>query len=82
LPTEHRGRYFSRVQAKVAYADLYGNTEKSILGIEFTEGAMVGYWFPYIMTILILVASENKFPKTIGATILETASEMFLTKTP
>jgi len=54
------------VQAKVAYADLYGNTEKSILGIEFTEGAMVGL-VSTIMTILILVASEI-IPKTIGAT--------------
>jgi len=53
------------VQAKVAYAELYGNTEKSILGIEFTEAAMVGL-VSTIMTILILVASEI-IPKTIGA---------------
>ena len=54
------------VQAKVAYAELYGNTVKSILGIEFTEAAMVGL-VSTIMTILILVASEI-IPKTIGAT--------------
>lgn len=54
------------VQAKVAYSELYGNTQKSILGIEFTEGAMVGL-VSTIMTILILVASEI-IPKTIGAT--------------
>ncbi|MBC8767471.1 DUF21 domain-containing protein [Arenibacter sp. BSSL-BM3] len=53
------------VQAKVAYSELYGNTQKSLLGIEFTEGAMVGL-VSTIMTILILVASEI-IPKTIGA---------------
>lgn len=54
------------VQAKAAYAELYGNTKRSILGIEFTEDIMVGV-VSTIMTILILVASEI-IPKTIGAT--------------
>jgi CBS domain containing-hemolysin-like protein len=54
------------VQAKVAYADLYGSTQRTILGIEFTEDLMVGV-VSTIMTILILVASEI-IPKTIGAT--------------
>lgn len=54
------------VQAKVAYADLYGSTSRNILGIKFTEDVMVGL-VSTIMTILILVASEI-IPKTIGAT--------------
>ena len=54
------------VQAKVAYAELYGDTKHSVLGIEFTEDVMVGL-VSTIMTILILVASEI-IPKTIGAT--------------
>jgi len=54
------------VQAKVAYVQLYGTTQRSILGIEFTEDLMVGV-VSTIMTILILVASEI-IPKTIGAT--------------
>ena len=54
------------VQAKVAYAELYGTTTRSVLGIEFTEDLMVGA-VSTIMTILILVASEI-IPKTIGAT--------------
>ncbi|MBC3845671.1 HlyC/CorC family transporter [Winogradskyella echinorum] len=54
------------VQAKVAYAELYGTTKRTILGIEFTEDIMVGV-VSTIMTILILVASEI-IPKTIGAT--------------
>ncbi len=54
------------VQAKVAYAELYGNTQRTILGIEFTEDIMVGV-VSTLMTILILVASEI-IPKTIGAT--------------
>lgn len=54
------------VQAKAAYAELYGNTTRSIFGIEFTEDLMVGV-VSTIMTILILVASEI-IPKTIGAT--------------
>jgi len=54
------------VQAKVAYAELYGTTKRSVLGIEFTEDVMVGV-VSTIMTILILVASEI-IPKTIGAT--------------
>lgn len=54
------------VQAKVAYAELYGSTSRSILGIKFTEDLMVGV-VSTVMTILILVASEI-IPKTIGAT--------------
>ena len=54
------------VQAKVAYADLYGTTTRSFLGFRFTEDLMVGV-VSTIMTILILVASEI-IPKTIGAT--------------
>lgn len=54
------------VQAKVAYAELYGSTTRTFLGIEFTEDVMVGV-VSTIMTILILVASEI-IPKTIGAT--------------
>lgn len=54
------------VQAKVAYAKLYGTYRRSILGVEFTEDIMVGV-VSTIMTILILVASEI-IPKTIGAT--------------
>ena len=54
------------VQAKVAYAELYGSETRSVFGIEFTEDVMVGV-VSTIMTILILVASEI-IPKTIGAT--------------
>lgn len=54
------------VQAKAAYAELYGSETKSIFGITFTEDLMVGV-VSTIMTILILVASEI-IPKTIGAT--------------
>ncbi|WP_149273962.1 CNNM domain-containing protein [Pareuzebyella sediminis] len=54
------------VQAKAAYAQLYGTTEQTILGVKFTEDLMVGV-VSTIMTILILVASEI-IPKTIGAT--------------
>ncbi|MCL6266785.1 CNNM domain-containing protein [Flagellimonas myxillae] len=54
------------VQAKVAYANLYGTTTRTVFGIEFTEDLMVGV-VSTIMTILILVASEI-IPKTIGAT--------------
>lgn len=54
------------VQAKAAYAELYGNETRSIFGIEFTEDLMVGV-VSTLMTILILVASEI-IPKTIGAT--------------
>jgi CBS domain containing-hemolysin-like protein len=54
------------VQAKVAYAELYGTTKRTILGINLTEDVMVGL-VSTIMTILILVASEI-IPKTIGAT--------------
>ncbi len=54
------------VQAKVAYAELYGSETKTIFGISVTEDLMVGV-VSSIMTILILVASEI-IPKTIGAT--------------
>ncbi|AZQ59586.1 HlyC/CorC family transporter [Maribacter sp. MJ134] len=54
------------VQAKVAYAELYGTEKRAIFGIEFSEDLMVGV-VSTIMTILILVASEI-IPKTIGAT--------------
>ncbi len=54
------------VQAKVAYAELYGTTERTVLGVTFSEELMVGI-VSTIMTILILVASEI-IPKTIGAT--------------
>ena len=54
------------VQAKVAYAEMYGTTTRSIFGVEFTEDLMVGV-VSTLMTILILVASEI-IPKTIGAT--------------
>lgn len=54
------------VQAKVAYAELYGQTPRTILGVSFTEDLMVGV-VSTVMTILILVASEI-IPKTIGAT--------------
>ncbi len=54
------------VQAKVAYAEIYGSETKTFFGIEFTEDLMVGV-VSSVMTILILVASEI-IPKTIGAT--------------
>ncbi|MBT9186862.1 MULTISPECIES: CNNM domain-containing protein [Zobellia] len=54
------------VQAKVAYAEMYGSSTRSIFGVTFTEDLMVGA-VSTIMTILILVASEI-IPKTIGAT--------------
>jgi CBS domain containing-hemolysin-like protein len=54
------------VQAKVAYAEMYGTATTSIFGFKFTEDVMVGV-VSTIMTILILVASEI-IPKTIGAT--------------
>ena len=54
------------VQAKVAYAEQYGSTTRTVFGIEFTEDLMVGV-VSTVMTILILVASEI-IPKTIGAT--------------
>ena len=54
------------VQAKVAYAEMYGASVKTIFGITITEDVMVGV-VSTIMTILILVASEI-IPKTIGAT--------------
>lgn len=54
------------VQAKVAYAEMYGSEIKTIFGIAITEDVMVGI-VSTLMTILILVASEI-IPKTIGAT--------------
>ncbi|NQX85307.1 MAG: HlyC/CorC family transporter [Flavobacteriaceae bacterium] len=54
------------VQAKVAYAEIYGSETIRLFGIEYTEDIMVGV-VSTIMTILILVASEI-IPKTIGAT--------------
>ncbi len=54
------------VEAKVAYANLYGSKTHHLFGMEFTEDLMVGI-VSTIMTILILVASEI-IPKTIGAT--------------
>ncbi|WP_299016295.1 CNNM domain-containing protein [uncultured Polaribacter sp.] len=54
------------VQAKVAYAEIYGAAVKTILGVKVTEDVMVGV-VSTVMTILILVASEI-IPKTIGAT--------------
>ena len=54
------------VQAKVAYAEVYGTEIKTIFGIQVTEDVMVGI-VSTVMTVLILVASEI-IPKTIGAT--------------
>ncbi|MFY9243920.1 MAG: CNNM domain-containing protein [Polaribacter sp.] len=54
------------VQAKVAYAEMYGTAEQTIFGFAFTEDIMVGI-VSTLMTVLILVASEI-IPKTIGAT--------------
>ena len=54
------------VQAKTAYAELYGNEKIAFLGFPFTEDVMVGV-VSTVMTILILVTSEI-IPKTIGAT--------------
>ena len=54
------------VQAKVAYAEIYGSRQSTFLGIDFTVDIMVGV-VSTVMTILILVASEI-IPKTIGAT--------------
>lgn len=54
------------VQAKTAYAEIYGNEKTMFLGFPFTEDLMVGV-VSTIMTIFILVASEI-IPKTIGAT--------------
>lgn len=53
------------VQAKVAYNSLYTDTETTIMGMQFSQGAMVGL-VSTIMTILVLIASEI-IPKTIGA---------------
>lgn len=54
------------VQAKVAYAEMYGSEPQSFFGITMSEDLMVGV-VSSVMTILILVASEI-IPKTIGAT--------------
>lgn len=62
------------VQAKVAYAELYGTQTKTVFGVTFTEDLMVGI-VSSIMTILILVASEI-IPKTIGATYWKQLANM------
>ena len=54
------------VQAKAAYAEIYGSTTRTLFGITITEDFMVGV-VSSIMTALILVLSEI-IPKTIGAT--------------
>ena len=54
------------VQAKTAYAQVFGSRTHQIFGVAFTEELMVGI-VSAVMTILILVASEI-IPKTIGAT--------------
>lgn len=54
------------VQAKTAYAEIYGSEQTTFLGFPFTEDLMVGV-VSTLMTIFILVASEI-IPKTIGAT--------------
>ncbi len=54
------------VQAKVAYTELFGSVQRTVLGVKFTEDVMVGV-VSAVMTVLILVASEI-IPKTIGAT--------------
>jgi CBS domain containing-hemolysin-like protein len=54
------------VQAKTAYAEIYGSEKTTFLGVPFTEDVMVGV-VSTLMTILILIASEI-IPKTIGAT--------------
>lgn len=54
------------VQAKAAYAEMYGSQTRTLFGFAFTEELMVGV-VSSVMTILILVASEI-IPKTIGAT--------------
>jgi len=54
------------VQAKVAYSEFYGQTERTIFGLPFTEDLMVGV-VSAVMTLLILITSEI-IPKTIGAT--------------
>ncbi|WP_445954950.1 CNNM domain-containing protein [Yeosuana sp.] len=53
------------VQAKTAYAEIYGVGKKTFLGFPFSEDVMVGI-VSTVMTILILIASEI-IPKTIGA---------------
>ena len=54
------------VQAKAAYAEMFGTRQGTLFGINFSEDLMVGI-VSSIMTILILVVSEI-IPKTIGAT--------------
>ncbi len=66
------------VQAKTAYAQAFGSKVYTVLGIEFTEEAMVGF-VSAIMTILVLVVSEI-IPKTIGATYWKQLT-VFTTKT-
>jgi len=46
------------VQAKVAYAEMFGSQTRTVLGMEMTEDLMVGV-VSSIMTILILVAKKG-----------------------
>ena len=66
------------VQAKVAYAEMYGSKTVNFFGLKFTEDLMVGV-VSTVMTVLILVASEI-IPKTIGATYWKSLAK-FTTKT-
>ncbi|HKJ06919.1 MAG TPA: hemolysin family protein [Flavobacteriaceae bacterium] len=54
------------VQAKVAYAEVFGSETRTIFGAPLSEDLLVGI-VSSIMTILVLVVSEI-IPKTIGAT--------------
>ncbi len=54
------------VQAKIYYAENYGNEITQVFGFKLTEDILVGV-VSTIMTVLILVVSEI-IPKTIGAT--------------
>lgn len=66
------------VQAEVAYSQLFGDENSTLMGMKISEAAMVGL-VSTIMTILILVASEI-IPKTIGATYWKKLA-FFSTKT-
>lgn len=66
------------VQAEVAYSQLFGDGNSTLMGVKVSEAAMVGV-VSTIMTILILVASEI-IPKTIGATYWKKLA-FFSTKT-
>ena len=45
------------VQAKAAYAEIYGQQQRTLFGVQVTEDLMVGI-VSTVMTALILVASE------------------------